>query len=419
MRRRDFLRAGTAGALASALAGCNLSQYSLEHGLFNRCAPPGGHPVMRERLVQAAFDGIDASRVWDCHAHLFGNGRSGGGIYLNPGFDRPSSIAGRVRRAMFFNAACGGDDEERLDGEVVERLGHLMAEMPAGFKVMLLAFDFTHDPDGRRREDLTTFSVPDAYAARVAASRPDRFEWIASVHPYRKDAAPAIAAAKAAGARAMKWLPQTMAIDLGSRQARDFYAALKAADLPLLVHVGDEQAVEGAARHELGNPLLLRHPLDAGLRVIAAHCASLGESPDLDANPDPAKAPPVRNLDLFARLMGEARYRGRLFGDLSAVTQANRADVVPTILESAPWHGRLLNGSDYPLPGIMPIFSVQGLVRQGLLDERAVPVLKDLRHVNPLVFDFVLKRSLRWRGASLPAGVFETRAFFDPRAGSA
>ncbi len=419
MRRRGFLRAGAAGALLAGLAGCKLPPYSLEHGLFNRCAAPGGHPVMRERLVRAAFDGLDASRVWDCHAHLFGNGRSGGGIYLNPGFDRPSTIAGRVRRAMFFNAACGGEDEERLDGEIVARIGHLADELPAGFKVMLLAFDAVHDPDGRRRDDLTTFAVPDAYAARVAATRPDRFEWIASVHPYRRDAVAALAAAKAAGARAVKWLPQSMAIDLGSPQAKSFYAALAAADLPLVVHVGEEQAVEGAARHELGNPLLLRHPLEAGLRVIAAHCASLGESPDTDANPDPAAAPVVPNLALFARLMGEARHGGRLFGDLSAVTQANRSDVLPSILEARDWHGRLLNGSDYPLPGIMPIFSVQGLVRQGLLDEAGVPVLRELRHVNPLAFDFVLKRSLRWKGTPLPAGAFETRGFFDRRAGSA
>ena len=114
MRRRHFLRAGAAGAMAAALTGC---KFSMEHGLFNRCASPGGHPVMRERFVRAAWEGLDASRVWDCHAHLFGNGRGGGGIYLNPGFDRPSSIAGRVRRAMFFNAACGGEDEERVDVE--------------------------------------------------------------------------------------------------------------------------------------------------------------------------------------------------------------------------------------------------------------------------------------------------------------
>jgi mannonate dehydratase len=374
---------------------------------------------MRERLVQAAWDGLDATKVWDCHAHLFGNGRGGSGIYLNPEFDRPSSIVGRVRRAMFFNAACGGEDEERLDAAVVARIGHLVDELPGGARVMLLAFDAVHDADGRRRDDLTTFAVPDAYAARVAASRPDRFEWIASIHPARADAADALAGARAAGARAVKWLPSTMAIDLASRPARAFYEALRAADLPLLVHVGEEQAVEGAARHELGNPLFLRHPLDAGVRVIAAHCASLGESPDLDADPDPSKAPSVRNVDLFARLMDEPRYRGLLFGDLSAVTQANRAEALPTILEAKRWHGRLLNGSDYPLPGIMPLFSVQGFVRRGLLDEAAVPVLAELRHVNPLAFDFVLKRSLRWRGGALPAGAFETRGFFDRRAGRA
>jgi mannonate dehydratase len=207
-----------------------------------------------------------------------------------------------------------------------------------------------------------------------------------------------------------------MGIDLAHPRSREFYGALRRLDVPLLVHVGEEQAVEGAGRHDLGNPLWLRVPLAAGVRVVAAHCASLGESPDLDANPDPAAAPRARNIDLFARLMAEPRHAGRLHGDLSAVTQANRAAVVPEIIEAKAWHGRLLNGSDYPLPGIMPIFSVRGFVRAGMLDEAAVPVLAELRHVNPLAFDFVLKRSLSWRGARLPASAFETRRFFDPAA---
>ncbi len=411
MRRRAFLRAALAAAAAGALGGC---RFSLEHGIFNRCAPPGGHPVMRERLVRAAWEGLDPAKVWDCHAHLFGNGRTGGGIYLNPGFDRPTTLAGKVRRAMFFNAACGGEDEERLDDAVVRRLTHLVDELPEGAKVMLLAFDFTHDPDGTRREDLTTFAVPDAYAARVARGRPDRFEWIASVHPYRRDAVAALEAARAAGARAVKWLPQAMGIDLAHTKCRESYAALRRLRLPLLVHVGEEQAVEGAGRHELGNPLSLRVPLDAGVSVVAAHCASLGESPDLDAHPDPARAPRARNIDLFARLMREPRYDGLLRGDLSAVTQANRSLVVGEILAAGAWTGRLLNGSDYPLPGIMPIFSVQAFARAGMLPDSAVPVLSELRHVNPLAFDFVLKRSLSQGGKRLPDSAFETRGFFEP-----
>ena len=67
------------------------------------------------------------------------------------------------------------------------------------------------------------------------------------------------------------------------------------------------------------------------------------------------------------------------------------------------------------LPGVMPIFSVDYLVSLGLLEERAAPVLRDIRAHNPLLFDFVLKRALRSRGKSFSRGVFETRQFFERR----
>lgn len=78
----------------------------------------------------------------------------------------------------------------------------------------------------------------------------------------------------------MKWLPPSIAIDLAAAQGIPFYQALKRLNLPLLAHVGKELSVEGAQREDLGYPLALRHPLDHGVRVIAAHCASLGESAD-------------------------------------------------------------------------------------------------------------------------------------------
>ena len=77
------------------------------------------------------------------------------------------------------------------------------------------------------------------------------------------------------------------------------------------------------------------------------------------------------------------------------------------------WCARLLNGSDYPLPGVFPIYSVDSMVELGYIENSAAPPFKDLREHNPLLFDFVLKRSLRAGGRRLPAGIFETRAFFD------
>ena len=52
--------------------------------------------------------------------------------------------------------------------------------------------------------------------------------------------------------------------------------------LPLIAHAGLERAVLGREEHDFGNPLRLRRALDAGVRVVVAHCASMGEDRDLD-----------------------------------------------------------------------------------------------------------------------------------------
>lgn len=412
MSRRAFLRGALAAPLLAA-GGCKLS---LEQGLFNECLE--ALPEGVGSLVKRAWEGLRADQVWDTHAHLFGNGRSGQGPWIHPDFDKPLDPAQRARRYFFQDAACAGRDEERLDQGVVERLTLLVNALPAGAKVMLLAFEITYDELGVARRDRSAFQIPNQYAARVARARPERFEWIASVHPYRPDAVAVLEAARRDGARGVKWLPPAMGIDPASPRCDAFYDAMRRLDMPLIVHVGEEQAVRGAAMHPYGNPLLLRRPLDRGVRVVAAHCASLGDSPDIDGGRDPAKAPNVRNIDLFARLMAEGPYETLLHGDLSAITQSNRAWSLPLLIGWKQWHHRFLNGSDYPLPGVMPLYSLNALVAAGLLGEELVPGLRELRRHNALLFDFTLKRFLRHRGERFSDACFHTRPFFEkPRPG--
>jgi mannonate dehydratase len=402
MNRRRFLELATIPAL---LGGCH---FSLEQGLLNACRDPSTNNLSSHPTVRAAWEGLRADRVWDVHVHLFGNGRADKGVWIDPHFDAGYSPPSRLRRKFFMNAACAGDDENGVDRAMVSRLASLVDQMPVGAKVMLLAFDFTYDEKGKRREDLTTFSVTNEYAQRIARSRPERFEWNASIHPYREDALEALAQAKAGGARAVKWLPPTMGIDLANPRCTPFYDALVKWDMPLLVHVGEEQAVHGAGRADLASPLALREPLERGVRVIAAHCASLGQSADTDARSGKV----VGNFALFQRIMSHRPYEGRLFGDISAVTQANRAGVLPQLLSQEAWEGRLLNGSDYPLPGILPLFSLKGMVSEGVLDGKIVPVIRELRETNSLLFDFVVKRHLSYAGRKFPLSTFETRDFF-------
>lgn len=271
----------------------------------------------------------------------------------------------------------------------------------------LFAFEHAHDDAGRPDPDHSTFHVPDTYAAQVARQHADRFDRVASIHPYRDDALQRLDAALAAGARALKWLPSAMNIDLRDPRCRPLYERLARAGRPLIVHCGEEKAVPGAGRDELGNPLHVRHLLAHGVRVVMAHCGSLGHATDEDLK----SRPEVPSFDLFERVMDERAHAGRLLGDISAVFRRNRSDVVwRTVLQRDDWHGRLLHGSDHPLPGVMPLFSLPKLQRAGLLAEADIGVLSRVREHNPLLFDLVLKRRLRAGSAQLPAGVFKGRA---------
>jgi mannonate dehydratase len=159
--------------------------------------------------------------------------------------------------------------------------------------------------------------------------------------------------------------------------------------------------------------LRLRRALDAGVRVVIAHCASMGEDRDLDQG---EAGPYTDSFLLFSRMMKSPSYEKNLFADISSMTQVNRAGpALAEVIERAEWHPRLLNGSDYPLPGVMPMYSVDFLVSQKFIPESEGQVLKEIRLHNPLLFDFVLKRRLRSNGKTFAARVFETRAFFEPK----
>jgi predicted TIM-barrel fold metal-dependent hydrolase len=408
LRRRNLLLG--AGAALTGLSSFVAWRYWPEQGFWNPCHARLPRHLADHELVRAAWEGIDAANVWDSHAHLIGTGDAGSGIYVNPRTDSVLNPGQYARRLFFLNAGCVHDAAGSVDNAYVDRMRNLVDGMRRGVKVLLFAFERAHHEDGTADLEHTIFHVPNEYARDIAKRHAADFEWAASIHPYRKDALEALEQAKRDGVRAVKWLPSAMGIDPASPRCDAFYESLKKDNLPLIAHAGLERAVLGREAHDFGNPLRLRRALDAGVRVIVAHCASMGEDRDLDKGPS---GPYVSSFSLFERLMEHQRFEGRLFGDLSAMTQVNRAGpALARVIEREHWHARLLNGSDYPLPGVMPIFSVDYLESIGLLKPGMGDIFKQIRAHNPMLFDFVLKRHLQWNNKALSTGVFETRAFF-------
>jgi uncharacterized protein len=355
-------------------------------------------------LVKRAFDDIDPAKLVDYHTHVAGIGVGTNGTFVN---SRMLTWRHPIHKLRFKIYLSAGDvrDVERADQQIIERLVRLVGNIEGHGKHRLLAFDKNYHRDGRVNLAKTEFYVPNDYVFDIAEEHPDLFEPVISINPYRPHALKELERCSELGARQVKWLPNAMGINPSDDLCDPFYRKMKELDLVLLSHGGEEKAVEAKEDQRLGNPLLLRRALEHGVKVIVAHCAGLGDNEDLDDR-DRNR---VSNFDLFLRLMGEKRWEGLLFADISAMTQYNRSGrPLTTILKREDLHERLVNGSDYPLPGINILIRTSALQKQGYItkDERAS--LNEIYDYNPLLFDFVLKRTIRIPGKQkrLPPTVF-------------
>jgi len=354
--------------------------------------------------MKRAFDDVDPRRLVDYHTHVVGVGAGGTGNLVNPAM-RSRRRPLKYLKFLVYLSAAGIKDLENADREFVLRLADQARHIADHGKYRLLAFDKHYTTDGTVNAEKTEFYTANEHVFNLAAEFPDLFLPTMSVHPYRADALEELARWAGRGVKVVKWLPNAMGIDPSDPRCDPFYRSMRELGVVLLSHAGEEKAVEAEEDQRLGNPLHLRRPLDHGVKVIAAHCAGLGENPDLD-HPDRRLVP---NFHLFMRLMEQKRYEGLLFGDISAMTQRNRLGVpLTTILERTDLHARLVNGSDYPLPAINIVISTGALARAGYITRTERTGLNEIYDYNPLLFDFVLKRTLRVPGAGqrLPASVF-------------
>ena len=395
----------------------NLSAHLL-HQLWNpNLAPTLPEELAQHPMFERAWQNLEPAQVWDMHTHLAGTGDSGEGIEIHPHMLSWRHPKDWITRWIYENGSGISGCLTQKDHAFTARMAALLERTtPPGAanaqhaKALLFAFDYFHDDQGQAQPEQSTFYIPNETAATVVRRWPHAFEWVASIHPYRADALDALDQAIETGAYAIKWLPAAMNMDPSDARCLPFYEKMAQHKLPMIIHCGKETAIKNAQSQALGNPLKLRLMLETGVRTVVAHCASVGQDVDLDIG----KHGPYRSsFELFTRMMDASEYDTVLWGDISAIILRNRApSTLITLLTRQDWHNRLLNGSDYPLPGIVPLISPQALARANLLDKTLCSPLERLRKHNPLYFDFVLKRHLNWEGTHFADAVFSTRNFF-------
>ncbi|MEQ9057894.1 MAG: amidohydrolase family protein [Gammaproteobacteria bacterium] len=316
--------------------------------------------------------------VLDMHAHIAGLGEGCDGCFVT------DALVDSYKFAFYLRAFGTDADEMARHGDDITalRLREHIRTSRYVTGAVLLALDGVISPDGTLDRAATQVHVPNDYVAQLAREHAE-FAYGASINPYRRDALARLDAAAADGAVLVKWIPAIMGIDPADPALDGFYARLVALDLPLLVHVGDENAFHHAD-NRLGDPQRLVRPLEAGVRVIAAHLATTGDN---------------AGEENFSRLLPMFARYPNLQTEESSLTQVNKLGYLGRALAVPGLAGRMLHGSDWPLQFFPLVWAWWQLGRAPLAELRYAAALD-----NPLDRDIAIKAAL-----GVPAAVF-TRA---------
>ncbi len=313
----------------------------------------------------------------DMHVHMVGNGVNGSGGWLR--------LSGWHRWLTGFMVRQLGLPPDVIDGDLEGVYSEHLLQLVRGSSfdaVVLLAHERVHDADGTPRDDLGSMYVPNDVVLDLAEERPEFLAGV-SIHPARRDALEELDRCLERGAVLMKCLPNCQNIDPSNVRYRPFWQRMAEACLPLLAHTGGEHTVP-VVNAALADPKLLRLPLECGVTVIAAHCATRSGPLDPDYFED------------WVALLAEFPH---LHGDISAMVSLNRCGHLRDCLrpEIEP---RILHGSDFPVPVLG-----HRLWAGGGLDWSAFRSAQKID--NPLERDWQFKKALgfseevRTRAASL------------------
>jgi hypothetical protein len=255
-----------------------------------------------------------------------------------------------------------------LDRLYVERLLDLVRDSSLE-AVVILAQDQVHDDRGCAMSQAGAFYVPNEYVLALARSHPE-FLPAVSIHPARPDALEELERCLAGGAVMMKCLPNCQNFNCSDRRFTRFWERMADAQLPLLAHTGGEHTLP-IIKQEYSDPRTLILPLECGVKVIAAHCATKSGLTD---------------PEYFHTFVGLTKRFPNLYGDNSAFTVPIRGRHVPECSRE-PLVNRIVHGSDFPVPVYGHFPWLRGFVGWSTFRRWQ-------RHPNVLERDFQLKKTM-------------------------
>jgi hypothetical protein len=402
-------------------------------------------------LLVHAFEGTEGRIMIDYHVHFFGNGRPECYSYI-PELQRlrdNSPPRTNFRRFIHHQKplyqpfvegvyldTIGVRRRSTMDEDYMRRLVELVAwhgspahanapgQSPHRTEFLLYAMDGMYGHDGRLHEDTFNYVANDYIILlakhlneKIRASRGftnNTLVPVGSINPLRRtedgsglemrdrpDWMAQVKLLAANNVRHIKWRPPSMGLD-PTVVADEFFEELASHKIGILTHTGDSMGILLPARlNSYAGPRKMRRAVELGVAVTMLHIGRAG------TNSVTKQSYAEEFLDELRHHSGHANRL--LQGEISAVPYSDTDHLLNPIFEDdPPLRGHMVNGSDYP--AVTPWFTVKKtlkkLVTAKLISEDERVLLKEIFQFNPLLFDFVLKRTLQRDYKSLPMRIF-------------
>jgi uncharacterized protein len=266
--------------------------------------------------------------VIDVHVHLAALPAPGNGCRLSRRLLRSP-----LSKFLAWRQGLPLDDPATANRRYVSNLERELSASTMVGQAVLLGMDGVYDSAGVLDEARTDFLIANDYVFEVTRGSSRLLPGV-SINPARRDAVDEVERCAEKGAVLVKVLPNVQAFDPADARFRPFYSALVRLRLPLLSHVGYEFSLIGQDQ-SVGDPGRLTSALEQGVTVIAAHGCSSGL---------------FLREPHFATMLDLARRHPNFYVDTSALTIPNRVGALLRLRRHPEIWGRLVFGTDYPLP---------------------------------------------------------------------
>jgi predicted TIM-barrel fold metal-dependent hydrolase len=253
--------------------------------------------------------------------------------------------------AVRFFAKGLGVDAARLRANPYETYVRTMAnsirESQMVEKACLFGVDACFDERGREVERNKTVCAMNQDVLDVVQKYPDQFIPFFSVNPRRLNALELIDEQVERGCRGAKFLQNYWGVNLNEERWIPYYEKLKQYQIPLIIHIGSEYSISSHPPYERIDMLDL--PLAIGVKVIAAHMGLGRVNDKLRLWRNISKDPSYYDRDYF-QLLAMLETHPNLYADISAILAPLRARALRHLSQQKAVHGKILFGTDYPVP---------------------------------------------------------------------